>query len=165
VTTVDVCGCLACDLASGRLALPGGVIHETDCWYVEHCVGPLGVGTLVLKPKRHVTRVSDLSDAEAAELGPLLRRSATVVDAILSPSQIYVCLWAHAGGEPVHVHYVVQPVTAALMAEYGAHGPRLQVAMFDRGREPPTKDVEAFAERARTAFARLESDSRFALGE
>jgi hypothetical protein len=68
-------GCLACDLAEGRLPLPGGVIHEGSHWLVEHCVGPLGVGTLLVKPKRHVTRVAELTDEEAAELGPLLRRN------------------------------------------------------------------------------------------
>ena len=62
-------GCLACDLMSGHAPLPGGVIHEADYWVVEHCVGPLGVGTLLVKPKRHVTRVSDLLDDEAAEVG------------------------------------------------------------------------------------------------
>jgi len=90
-------GCLACDLAEGRVPLPGGVIHETFHWFVEHTVGPLGVvGTLILKPKRHVKRVSELSDDEAAELGPLLLRSAAVVDELLNPEQVYTCLWSHA---------------------------------------------------------------------
>jgi len=93
-----VVGCLACELAEGRLPLPGGVIHESTYWLVEHCVGPLGVGTLLVKPKRHVTRVSDLTNDEAAELGPLLHRSAAVVDELVEPEQVYTCLWSHAGG-------------------------------------------------------------------
>jgi len=40
--------CLACDLAAGRQPLPGGVIHQTESWLVEHCVGPLGLGTLIV---------------------------------------------------------------------------------------------------------------------
>ena len=28
----DIVGCLACDLAAGRLPLPGGRIHETGHW-------------------------------------------------------------------------------------------------------------------------------------
>jgi diadenosine tetraphosphate (Ap4A) HIT family hydrolase len=124
-------GCLACDLAEGRVPLPGGVIHESTHWFVEHCVGPLGVGTLLLKPKRHVIRVSDLTNAEAGELGPLLQRSAAVVDELVQPEQVYTCLWSHAGGTPVHIHYVVQPATRELMDAYGVYGPNLQVAMFD----------------------------------
>jgi diadenosine tetraphosphate (Ap4A) HIT family hydrolase len=145
-------GCLACDLAEGRLPLPGGVIHETDNWFVEHTVGPLSLGTLILKPKRHVTRVSELTDDEAAELGPLLRRSAAVVDELVKPEQVYTCLWSHAGGTPVHIHYVVFPATRELMDEHGDYGPHLQVAMFDAGITPPEAEVEAFADRARPAF-------------
>jgi hypothetical protein len=66
-----------------------------------------------------------------------------------------VCLWSHAGGEPVHLHYVVQPVSRALMDELGAYGPGLQARMFERGRLPPTDEVEAFAHRARHALARI----------
>jgi diadenosine tetraphosphate (Ap4A) HIT family hydrolase len=46
---------------------------------VEHCVGPLGLGTLIVKPERHVTAVQDLTDEESAEFGPLLRRASQVV--------------------------------------------------------------------------------------
>jgi diadenosine tetraphosphate (Ap4A) HIT family hydrolase len=147
-------GCLACDLAEGRLPLPGGVIYETSHWIVEHTVGPFNVGTLILKPKRHVTRLSELTEAEAAELGPLLRRAAAVVDELLRPEQVYAGLWSHAGGTPVHIHYLVQPATRELMDRYGDYGPHLQVAMFDAEVFPAVDEIEAFAERARVAFER-----------
>lgn len=150
---IDVPGCLACDLSAGRVPLPGGLINETDRWRVEHCVGPLGVGTLVVKPKRHVIRVADLTAEEAGEQGPLLRRCAAVVDALLAPAQTYVCLWSHAGGQPVHIHYVVQPITASTLDAFGVHGPRLQAEMFARGEHPAPDEVSAFARRARAAFA------------
>ncbi len=67
--------CLACALTAGTRELPGGLIHATAHWRVEHCVGPLGIGTLIVKPIRHVTQVADLDDEEADELGPLLRRT------------------------------------------------------------------------------------------
>jgi diadenosine tetraphosphate (Ap4A) HIT family hydrolase len=129
--------------------LPGGVIYEGAHWLVEHCVGPLGVGTLIVKPKRHVTRVSELTSDEAAEIGPLLRRSAAVVDELIGPEQVYTWLFSHAGGIPVHLHYVVQPATRSAMDEFGDYGPHLTVAMFDRGELPDPDEVEAFADRAR----------------
>jgi len=120
-------GCLACDLAEGRLELPGGVIHESALFFVEHCVGPLGVGTLLVKPRRHVTRVAELTDEEAAELGPLLRRSAQVVDELVRPEQVYTCLWSHAGRVPVHIHWVVMPATTEhIDRNGGAIGPKLR---------------------------------------
>lgn len=57
-------GCVACELTDGRRPLPGGQITQTEYWLVEHCVGPLGLATLILKPKRHVTEVSGLTDAD-----------------------------------------------------------------------------------------------------
>jgi diadenosine tetraphosphate (Ap4A) HIT family hydrolase len=116
-------------------------------------VGPLGVGTLLIKPKRHVTRVSELSTAEADELGPLLVRTAAVVDELVAPEQVYTWLFSHAGAKPVHVHYVVQPATRSAMDDLGDYGPQLTVAMFERGELPPEDQVTVFADRARAAFA------------
>jgi diadenosine tetraphosphate (Ap4A) HIT family hydrolase len=134
--------------------LPGGRIHETGYWIVEHCVGPLGVGCLLVKPRRHVTTVGALSPAESAELGPLLQRSAEVVDDLVQPEQVYVGLWSHAGRTRVHIHFVVQPATTAAIHEIGAHGPALTAGQFARGDLPAEDEVDAFSNRARAAFAR-----------
>lgn len=144
-------GCIACDLAEGRRELPGGRIHETDAWVVEHCVGPLGVGTLIVKPKRHVVHVWALDEAEVEELGPLLRRVTAAIADVLGPDQVYVCLWSHAGGKPVHIHWVVQPVEAT--DDESRCGPHLQVSMFDRGVFPPRAEIEGVADRLRASFA------------
>lgn len=121
---------------------------------VEHCVGPLGLGTLIVKPRRHVTAVADLTDDEAEELGPLLRTASLVASALVPTEQIYNCLWSHAGGVPVHIHYVVQPVTADLMKRYGSHGPELQLAMFAEGELARPDQIEDVATRAKAAFGR-----------
>ena len=135
------------------MPLPGGVVHETERWLVEHCVGPLGVGTLVVKPRRHVLHVADLDEEESRELGPLLRRTAAVAGELTGADQVYVCLWSHAGGSPGHIHFVVQPATRQGMTAHEAHGPALQVALFDAGDMPDPAAVEAFCERARPRFA------------
>jgi diadenosine tetraphosphate (Ap4A) HIT family hydrolase len=143
---------LACDLLAGRRIVPGGTIEETPLWAVEHCVGPLGLGTLIVKPKRHVLHVAELAPEEAAELGPLLQRAAAAVAEVFAPEQVYACLWSHAGGVPGHIHWVVQPVAAA--ADPARRGPHLQAAMFDRDEYPEPAAVEAAAERVRAALAR-----------
>jgi diadenosine tetraphosphate (Ap4A) HIT family hydrolase len=146
--------CMACDLADGKLPLPGGRLHETTHWVVEHCVGPLGLATLIVKPRRHVTGVADRTAAEAAELGPLLRTASAVAGELIDAEQVYNCLWSHAGGIPVHIHYVVQPVTKKLMERHASHVPVLQVAMFAGGDVPDGARVEEIARRARAAFDR-----------
>jgi diadenosine tetraphosphate (Ap4A) HIT family hydrolase len=154
--TVGLDGCLACDLADGRIPLPGGRIHQTEHWLVEHCIGPLGLGTLIVKPRRHVLHVWELEDDEAGELGSLLRATAAVVSKLTEPDQVYVCLWSHHGGAPVHIHFVVQPVTTEQRARLGG-GPYVQAALFDANELPPADEVEAFAGRARAAFAAAEA--------
>jgi ATP adenylyltransferase len=141
--------CLACDVNAGRVEAPGGVIVETDNWIVDHTVGSLGVGTLIVKSRRHVVHVGDLDAGEAAELGPLLQRVAAAVAEIASPSQVYVCLWSHERREPGHVHFVVQPVTRELIDQLDMHGPGLQASLFERGEPPEPGPAAAFAERAR----------------
>jgi diadenosine tetraphosphate (Ap4A) HIT family hydrolase len=145
--------CLACDLAAGRQPLPGGVIHQTESWLVEHCVGPLGLGTLIVKPKRHVTAVANLSPPEALQLGPLLQRASWVASRLVDAEQVYNCLWSHAGGVPGHLHYVIQPVTRDQLSVYESHGPGLQMAMFRAGLAPDADEVLAVADQARYLFA------------
>ena len=145
----DVEGCVACDLSRGRVPVPGGLIHRTQYWLVEHCVGPLGVGTLIVKPDRHVVRVADLDESEAIELGPLLHQTSSIVARLACPEQVYVCLWSHG---PAHIHFVVQPVDRELMERMGVHGPGLQVAMFDSEPAPDEAAVNAFAAAARDKF-------------
>jgi hemoglobin len=148
--SADVAGCLACDLTNDRMPLPGGLVHATESWRVEHCVGPLGVGTLLVKPLRHVESIGELSAEESSELGPLLARVAGAVQELVDPEQVYVCLWSHAGRAAGHVHFVVQPATAeAIDAHGGAYGPALQTAMFAAGDAPDEAAVEAFCASAR----------------
>jgi ATP adenylyltransferase len=154
----DVDDCVACSLSTGRRPLPGGLIHRSDHWLVEHCIGPLGLGALVVKPERHVTAVADLSDDEVHELGPLLRLASRVAGQLVRAEQVYNCLWSHAGGVPVHIHYVVQPVTREQMDRMSCYGPKLQVAMFVEGHRPAPSEIEAVAARARGLFAAFELD-------
>ena len=149
----NVPGCLACDLVSGATPLPGGTIHRTDRWVVEHTVGPLSLGTVIVKPIRHVTHVADLEPTEIAQLGTLLHQTAAAVTELAKPEQVYVCLWSHADRQPWHIHFVVQPVDADAMRRFDSYGPALQVAMFRSGELPPAPEVEAFASRAAAWFA------------
>jgi len=150
--------CLACNLTNGKLDLPGGRIYATAHWVVEHCIGPLGVGTLIVKPIRHRIHFWELTDEETRELGPLLRRVAATIRAILKPDQTYVCLWSHAGWKTGHLHFVLQPSWNHLQREHQRPGPFLQVDMFEANVQPPRKKIEVFAARAREVIRALESD-------
>lgn len=150
--------CLACALADGTLDLPGGRIYATGHWVVEHCIGTLGVGTLIVKPLRHCLHVWDLTDEETQELGPLLRQVAATIQAILEPDQVYVCLWSHAGWKPGHIHFVLQPAWNHQGQGHQRPGPFLQVDMFMDGVQLSRQEVEAFSARAREVIRKLEFD-------
>jgi diadenosine tetraphosphate (Ap4A) HIT family hydrolase len=145
---------MACDLMTGAIPLPGGTIHRTDRWVVEHTVGPLNVGTLIVKPIRHVTHLADLEADEIGQLGALLQQTAALVTELAESDQVYVCLWSHADRIPGHIHFVVQPVGAEDMRRFDAHGPALQVAMFMSGEQRPISEIEAFSSRAAAWFAK-----------
>ncbi|MFC0601339.1 hypothetical protein [Streptomyces palmae] len=143
---------MACDLIAGRVPLPGGVLARTGHWVVEHCVGPLGLGAVVVKPVRHVVHLAELTAEEAAELGPLLQRTSAAVSSVVRPEQVYACLWSHAGGVPGHIHFVVQPVRREDLDRHGAYGPTLQAAMFAEGDRPSEVEVERMCGRLRAAL-------------
>jgi diadenosine tetraphosphate (Ap4A) HIT family hydrolase len=149
--------CMACELTAHPDRVPGGRIATTAGWVVEHCVGPLGVGTVVVKPLRHVIHLADLQPMEASELGPLLAAVAAAVGDAAGladdpASQVYACLWSHAERRPGHVHFVVQPVSSARMRELDAHGPALQARMFTDGEAPGVEEAASAASAVRAAL-------------
>lgn len=104
---MSVEGCLACDALAGRVEIPGGTIAETGHWHADHCIGPFGIGAVVVKTKAHVEDLWRLPDAAASELGPFLRRvSGAIVDG-LGAERAYLGMWVDA--PPLHVHMVVYP--------------------------------------------------------
>ncbi|MBI2781464.1 MAG: hypothetical protein HYX55_06690 [Chloroflexi bacterium] len=150
----EVADCFACELIERPEGVAGGRIATLGNWVVEHCIGPLGVGTVIVKPARHVVHLADLNAAEATELGAVLARVAQAVTLAASevgngPGQVYATLWSHADRKPGHIHFVVQPVSDALMAEHDAHGPELQVRMFRAGEQMEPAAMIAAAERIR----------------
>jgi ATP adenylyltransferase len=150
---VDVVGCLGCDLLADRRPLPGGIVHQTQSWVVNHVVGPMNLGTLIVGPREHIVAVADLDDSATAELGPVLRDAARVVETLCQPEQTYVSLWAHGAVARKHLHIAVQPVTADVVARYGGlRSEQLQARMMASGDQPGTADVERFCDQARQLF-------------
>ncbi|HEX3761829.1 MAG TPA: hypothetical protein VHW23_24185 [Kofleriaceae bacterium] len=150
----DLAGCLGCEIAAGHRAVPGGILHQTRHWIVNHAIGRLNLGTLIVAPRDHIVAIADLEDEAAAELGPLLRDAARVVEAICRPEQTYVCVWSHGRTERRHLHILVQPVTAALVAQYGGlRAEQLQARLMTTAEPPDLTEVERFCADARQRFA------------
>lgn len=148
--------CLACQILAGQKTVPGGTIAENDWWIADHCLGPYGLGSVVLKTKAHRENLWDLSVAETAALGPFMQQMSTAIAQALGAERVYVSLWVDQ--PPYHVHFVLQPRYAHNPQELGLKGLELQV--FRTLSSPPSEaDMAAAADRIRAYWQRTYAPS------
>jgi diadenosine tetraphosphate (Ap4A) HIT family hydrolase len=115
--------CLSCAGNSAPADLPPRErVYVGPRWRVAHAFGTSLPGWLVMVPRRHVIALDELTAAEAADLGPLLRALTAAMRAVLGCSKTYVALFAEAEGFE-HVHFHVVPRSPDL--DLGLRGPRV----------------------------------------
>lgn len=105
-------GCSACAEVAGEVRAPGGVIVDDGLWYVSHHTGPFtDPGELIVKTRRHCESLAELTSAEAAALGPVLRAGVRALERVVVSERIY----AVSFNERLrHVHFLLLPRTAAM---------------------------------------------------
>ena len=101
---------------------PRELIAADDLWRAAHAFGSALPGWLVLIPRRHVTAIADLTDAEAASLGTWQVRLSRALHHVLGCQKTYVAQFAEADGF-AHVHFHIVPRAADLGQEL--RGPRV----------------------------------------
>jgi diadenosine tetraphosphate (Ap4A) HIT family hydrolase len=111
-TSARVLGCSACTEVAGEVAAPGDVILDDGLWFVSHHTGPYtDPGELIVKTRRHCESLAELTPAETAALGPLLRAAVAALERVIDAERIY----AVSFNERVrHVHFLLLPRTAAM---------------------------------------------------
>jgi diadenosine tetraphosphate (Ap4A) HIT family hydrolase len=91
--------CAVCEENAGERAMPHGVLWEDDLWLVRHYPPPYAAaGWMTLQAKRHVAGPGFFNDAEAAALGPTLRRMCRAIQDSTGCLRVYVA----AMGESAH---------------------------------------------------------------
>jgi diadenosine tetraphosphate (Ap4A) HIT family hydrolase len=102
--------CKTCELVERRDAgdaPPWDAIMRTPWWDVVHAYGTAIEGWTVLVVRRHITAVADLTDDEAAELGPLIKEVSRAIQAAVDCDKTYVVQFAeHLDHPHVHVHVI-----------------------------------------------------------
>src|SRR5689334_5879048 len=104
-------GCLTCDLLRQRddgQAPLWNNIHRTPYWDVVHAYNTSLPGWLVLIVRRHIAAIDELTEAEALELGKLIRRVSLALKEEVGCSKTYVAQFAEASGHG-HVHFHIIP--------------------------------------------------------
>ena len=103
--------CITCEMIAARDAGAAPLwdcIHRAQFWDVVHSYNTALPGWLVLVVRRHIESIDELSEAEAVELGVLLRRVSIALKDITGCVKTYVVQFAEAAGHP-HVHFHVVP--------------------------------------------------------
>ncbi|MEU4088013.1 HIT family protein [Streptomyces aureus] len=90
-------------------------------WRVVHAFGTAVPGWLVLLPRRHVTAIHDLTDAEAASLGVWQVDLSRALRSVTGCAKTYVVQFAEAAGF-AHVHFHVVPRMPDLRPEHRGPG-------------------------------------------
>ncbi len=109
--TIKTNYCKTCELIASRDAGTAPLwdcIQRTQFWDVVHSYNTSLPGWLVLVARRHIEAVAELTEAEAAELGVLLRRVSLALQEITGCLKTYVIQFAEAAEHP-HVHFHVIP--------------------------------------------------------
>ena len=146
----DESNCLTC-AADARPDLPPRErVYVGPRWRVAHAFGTALPGWLVVLPRRHVLALDELTPAEAAELGPLLRAVTAALRETTGCEKTYVALFAEAEGFG-HVHFHVVPRHADLDREL--LGPRVFGLLGgDAARHVPDNDMDQIALRVMAAM-------------
>ena len=143
-------GCYACQSDPAVATVPVEErIHVDEHWRVAHSFNSSLPGWLVVLPRRHVLSVADLSEAEAATFGSLLRQVSRALVEVTGCVKTYVAVFAEADGF-AHLHAHVVPRHTDLPAD--RRGP----AVFAHLGVPPE---EQFAGADREDLARRLSDA------
>lgn len=128
-------GCLPCDNNDRITSLPPReLVAHDERWRVAHAFGTCTPGWLVLLPRRHVTSIADLTDAEAATLGEWQVRLSRALRAVTGCVKTYVAQFAETEGFS-HVHFHMIPRMGDLAADL--RGPRV----FALTKRPAVQDV------------------------
>jgi len=65
--------CLFCEIVAGRV--PAKVAYQDEQLLAFHDINPQGPTHILLVPRRHITSLLDMSPADAALVGSLVRRA------------------------------------------------------------------------------------------
>lgn len=123
-------------------------IVRTENWDVVHAYDTSHEGWLVLVLRRHVHAMADMTDGEAAELGPLVRDVSRALARVLGVPRTYVVQLAEHPLHPhVHVHVIARPENLPKELRGPAVFGKLGVPKFSRVTEERMDEI-ALAMRA-----------------
>jgi len=104
--------CVFCALAEEPVDESTGVIAKSDLTFVVLNAFPYGSGHVLILPRRHVSVLQELTDAEYTDYFVMLRRTVVALEAAYGPDGMNIGLnlgLAAGAGIPKHLHGHVLP--------------------------------------------------------
>jgi diadenosine tetraphosphate (Ap4A) HIT family hydrolase len=102
--------CVTCELGQRRRRGEAPIwdhIAATEGWDVAHAFGTDIEGWCVVVARRHITSLAELTDDEAAELGPLVRDLSQALEIVVGSTKTYLAQFAeHPDHRHVHLHVI-----------------------------------------------------------
>ena len=143
-------GCFPCDQQAAVSPPPREDVVHTDHWRVAHAFNSTLPGWLVLLPTEHVTSFTELTTAAADELGGLVRRLGTALEAVTGCVKTYLMQFSEAEGfSHLHLHLVPRLPNHP----EDARGPRVFAYLTDdQTKWLPARELDAIALSVRTAL-------------
>ncbi len=112
--------CLTCELIARRDENEAPLwdsIYRSSYWDVVHSYNVSLLGWLVLIARRHIAAIDEMTEAEALELGQLIRRTSLALKEATGCVKTYVVQFAEAAGHS-HVHFHIVPRMADLPEDF-----------------------------------------------
>ncbi len=109
---VEEGACVFCVLAEEPVDESTGVIAKSELSFVVLNAFPYGSGHILILPRRHVSAIADLTDAEYEDYFLMLRRSVVALEAAYGPDGMNIGMnlgTAAGAGIPKHLHGHVLP--------------------------------------------------------
>jgi diadenosine tetraphosphate (Ap4A) HIT family hydrolase len=135
--------CFICRKHKGQEpAPPGGYIYEDEHWMVCHAPGKLGpLGTLFIESRRHFLDYAEMTDAEAASLGKVLKK-------------VYAALHLHTEAERIYQLCTMegQPHYHAWLVPRRKDVPERGLKFLARDDSCDDREAAALAEKLREAM-------------
>lgn len=126
--STTVAGCFSCNQQAADTRPPREDVVHTDHWRVAHAFNSSLAGWLVVLPTRHVTSFTELTPEAADELGGLVRRLSSALEAVTGCVKTYLMQFSEAEGF-AHLHLHLVPRLVDHPAD--ARGPRVFAYLSD----------------------------------
>ena len=82
--------CIACEIGKGNIIPPGGIIYETDNFFIQQDLETPLKGFLVIVSKKHLKSIAQLSLDEVTELTYLIYKSRFALNEISDIKEVVI---------------------------------------------------------------------------